>query len=38
MTESRGLAIAEQVQFDLLTARIQEIDSALEARAALRTV
>jgi hypothetical protein len=38
MTESRTLTIAEQVRFDSLTARIQDLDAAIYQRESLRKV
>lgn len=38
ITESRDLTATEKVTFDSLTARIAEFDSAIAARAALRTI
>jgi hypothetical protein len=34
--ESRSLAISEQVHFDVLTARIHELDDAIARRESLR--
>jgi hypothetical protein len=36
MAESRSLTIPEQVHFDSLTARIQELDAAIVRRESLR--
>lgn len=36
MAESRTLSIAEQVRFDSLTARIQDLDAAIAQRESLR--
>jgi hypothetical protein len=36
MAESRTLSIAEQVRFDSLTARIHELDRAIDQRESLR--
>lgn len=38
MAESRALSIAEQIRFDSLTARIQELDAAISQRESLRKV
>jgi hypothetical protein len=38
MAESRTLTIAEQVRFDSLTARIQDLDAAISQRESLRKV
>ena len=36
MAESRTLTVAEQVRFDALTARINELDAAITQRESLR--
>lgn len=36
VTESRTLTLAEQIRFDSLTARIQEMDAAIIDRESLR--
>lgn len=38
MAESRTLTIAEQVRFDALTVRMEEIDGAIAQRESLRKV
>jgi hypothetical protein len=37
VTEARALTITEQVRVDGLILRVQQIDAAIQARAALRT-
>jgi hypothetical protein len=34
-TESRGLTVTEQLQFDCLSARVQKLDHEIEERSAL---
>jgi len=36
MSESRTLTVAEQVQFDVLAARVHELDAAIAQRESLR--
>ncbi|MDR3742165.1 MAG: hypothetical protein P4L40_24365 [Terracidiphilus sp.] len=36
VTEARSLSISEQVRFDMLTARIHELDTAFAERDSLR--